>query len=125
MARIKTRGSLSETKNFLKSAATGFKNISFDEFGKMGVNALREVTPVRTGKTAASWEYRIVRKNKSIIIEWHNTNLTNNGEVVALLLQYGHGTPSGYFVEGKDHINPAMKPIFEQAINKIWMEVNK
>jgi hypothetical protein len=92
----------------------------------MGVDALRDATPRRTGKTANSWEYRIVRdKDKVTSIEWYNTNYSNNGESIALLIQYGHATQSGYFIKGRDYINPAIEPVFEEIAEKVLKEVGK
>lgn len=96
-----------------------------DECGQLGVEALREATPKRTGKTAASWEYRIVR-NKGVptAIEWYNTNYSSSGECIALLIQYGHGTQNGGYIEGRDYINPALKPVFDEIAERVIKEVN-
>lgn len=97
-----------------------------DECGQLGVEALRDATPKRTGKTAASWEYRIVR-NKGVptAIEWYNTNYSSNGECIALLIQYGHGTQNGGYIEGRDYINPALKPVFDEIAERVIKEVNE
>ena len=97
-----------------------------DECGRLGVEALRDATPKRTGKTAASWGYRIVRKNGTpTAIEWYNTNRSSSGECIALLIQYGHGTQNGGYIEGRDYINPALEPIFDEIAERVIKEVNK
>lgn len=97
-----------------------------NECGQLGVDALRDATPKRTGKTAASWEYRIVR-NKGVptAIEWYNTNYSSNGECIALLIQYGHGTQNGGYIEGRDYINPALRPVFDEIAERVIKEVNE
>lgn len=79
----------------------------------MGVDALSAATPVDSGETARSWTYQIVRSSGYFSIRWLNTN-RSNGVPIAILLQYGHGTGTGGYVQGRDYINPAMKPIFDQ-----------
>ena len=97
-----------------------------DECGRLGVEALRDATPKRTGKTAASGGYRIVRKNGTpTAIEWYNTNRSSSGECIALLIQYGHGTQNGGYIEGRDYINPALEPIFDEIAERVIKEVNK
>lgn len=81
--------------------------------GARGVAALRANTPVGTGKTAASWQYKVKETNRGVKIVWYNTNI-NNKVPIAIILQYGHGTRQGGYVQGKDYINPAMKPIFDE-----------
>lgn len=88
----------------------------------MGVEALRDVTPVDTGTTADSWDYTIERKPGSVSIYWTNSNI-NDGVVIAVILQYGHGTGTGGYVEGTDYIRPAMKPVFDQIAKDAWEEI--
>lgn len=87
--------------------------------GEAGVAALAEATPKRTGKTAASWSYEVKKTNQGYRIDWTNTNMSN-GISVAMLIFYGHGTSTGYYVEGIDYINPALKPIFEKLGHDAW-----
>lgn len=94
-----------------------------DEYGQKGVNALRSVTPIDTGKTANSWSYEIEKSDKHISIIWKNSNVNANGTPIAILLQYGHGTSSGGYVQGKDYINPAIKPIFDEIEKRVWQEI--
>ena len=95
-----------------------------EEIGKEGVEALAEYTPKRTGKTAASWQYRIKEKEKTgwLELEWFNTNF-NKGISIAWMIQYGHGTPRGGYVKGVDFINPALEPLFEEFGKRIMGEV--
>lgn len=95
-----------------------------NRYGEIGVQALRAATPVRTGKTASSWIYKVERDNGGAKIVWSNINV-NKGENIAILLQYGHGTGTGGYVRGIDYINPAMKPIFDKLAEDLWTEVGK
>lgn len=96
-----------------------------DKYGKLGVEALREATPKDTGKTADSWTYEIVEeKNGNLKIVWHNTNIANDWVPVAILLQYGHATGNGGYVQGRDYINPAIESIFNKMADEAWKEVS-
>ena len=119
---IKQRGDLSRTMRFLKKLKSKDFLKKLDDCGKMGVSALSIATPKRTGKTAASWTYEIHATNHSVELVWINTNI-NKGENVAVLIQYGHGTRTGGYVQGIDYINPTMVPLFEKMANEIWQEV--
>lgn len=85
-----------------------------------GVEALAAATPKRTGKTAASWSYEIETDGKGISIYWKNDNVTKDGDPIAILLQYGHGTGTGGYVTGRDYINPAIKPVFDSISDDVW-----
>lgn len=93
-----------------------------EKYGQLGVELLREATPVRTGKTAASWYYEIKHEGTTSSIVWKNSN-ENKGQSIALLIQYGHGTRSGGFVQGVDYINPAMLKLFDKIIEDLEKEV--
>ena len=93
-----------------------------DKYGQKGVNALAAATPKRTGLTAASWTYEITHNLESTTISWKNTNV-NKGVNIAIILQYGHGTRNGGYVAGRDYINPAIQPIFDQMAVEAWKEV--
>ena len=93
-----------------------------DKYGQKGVNALAAATPKRTGLTAASWTYEITHNLESSTISWKNTNV-NKGVNIAIILQYGHGTRNGGYVAGRDYINPAIQPIFDQMAVEAWKEV--
>ena len=95
---------------------------SLNEYGMRGVQALSAATPVDTGLTAASWGYTIEPSEGSVTISWTNTNI-NDGVNVAVILQYGHGTGTGGYVEGIDYINPALKDIFQEIADAAWKEV--
>ena len=89
----------------------------------MGVEALQANTPVRTGLTAASWTYEIERSQGRTSIYWVNNNVTNQGQPIAILLQYGHGTGTGGYVIGRDYINPSMKSVFDEIEDGVWRVV--
>lgn len=118
-------GSFEKTKKFLESAGS-LKNlrnlIKIDAIAKEGVKALSSNTPKRTGKTASSWGYAIEETNGKIIVSWTNSNVVNYVNI-AIILQYGHGTRNGGYVEGTDYINPALKPIFDAMANDMWKAV--
>lgn len=121
--RIKRRGDHTVTMNFLKDLLDAKYLKKLDKFGEEGVKALSLATPVDTGKTAASWEYKIVETSTGVQLVWYNTN-ENKGENIAILIQYGHGLATGGYVPGRDYINPALRPIFDKIVNEIRKEVN-
>lgn len=92
------------------------------KYAEEGVEALKEATPVRTGKTAASWNYEITREGSSIVINWTNSNIVN-GIPIAVILDMGHGTRGGGYVQGRNYISPAIQPIFDIIAEKAWKEV--
>lgn len=119
---FKHRGNFNRTEKFLNAMiGRSYLNI-LDQYGQLGVQALADATPVRTGKTAASWTYEIERTPERTTISWLNTN-ENQGVNIAVILQYGHGTGTGGYVQGIDYINPAMRPIFENIAAQAWKEV--
>lgn len=124
MITITSKGDLSKTYKFLKKISSQKFLDKIKEFGEKGVQALSNATPVDTGKTAASWGYKVVTTNNSITITWTNSNVVK-GVPIAIILQYGHGTRNGGWVEGRDYINPAIQPIFDEIKNEIWREVTK
>lgn len=122
MIKLTTTGKFDKTNKFLKRASTWSKNVNLDVYAKRGVAALSSATPVDTGLTASSWYYRIDRKDGLISITFLNSNI--NKEVpIAIILQYGHGTRNGGWVEGRDYINPAIRPIFDELADAAWKEV--
>lgn len=123
MLRITQKGDLKKTKNFLKvvKARKYFGNI-LEYYGRRGVEALSSATPVRTGKTASSWNYEVVRTKESTTIYWVNSNVEKYVNI-AIILQYGHATGTGGYVQGRDYINPAIQPIFDEIANGVWKEV--
>ena len=117
------KGDLKKTENFLKKSM----ELRFEEletYGQQGVDALSKATPVDTGLTASSWYYEIKRSNNSVTIEWKNSNIVD-GVPIALIIQLGHGTRNGAYVQGVDYINPALKPVFESIANNAWNEINR
>lgn len=122
MIKITQKGDFSKVEMFLERLKEGFNKSIFDKYGKMGVEALRNATPVDTGLTAASWSYQVKYAKDSVTIEFHNSHI-NKHVNIALILQYGHGTGTGGWVEGRDYINPALQPIFDQMAEEAWREV--
>lgn len=119
---FKHKGDFSKTEKFIERIKSLFKRGTFDKYGRMGVEALSKATPRLTGKTAESWDYTIERSPHSVSIVWTNSNV-NDGVNVAVILQYGHGTGTGGYVEGVDYIRPAMRPVFKQIADDLWEEV--
>ena len=120
---FKQKGDFAKTDKFLYSLVEGWNHHKLDRYGKMGVEALRAATPKDTGKTADSWSYEIVEEKGRTSIYWKNSNIVNGWANVAILIQYGHATRNGGYVEGRDYINPAIQPIFDQMAEEIWKEV--
>lgn len=122
MIKITSTGDFSRTFKFLeKMKNRNIRNI-LEKYANQGVSALAGATPVDSGVTANSWTYSIEVSGESAKIYWSNTN-TNKGVNIALILQYGHGTGTGGYVQGRDYINPAMRPIFDRIADEAWMEV--
>lgn len=124
MLSFNQNGDFSKTLKFLEKEKNAVNLLDLDKYGKEGVAALSSVTPVKTGKTANSWEYKIERKGGFISISWSNTNIVD-GVNVAIILQYGHGTRQGGYVRGINYINPALRPIFDKMAESAWKEVTK
>lgn len=122
MIKIKHRGNFKKTEKFLRTVDRADRMVILHEYGRRGVEALSEATPVRTGQTAASWSYEIRRTGESYTIYWKNSH-TNDGVNIAVLLQYGHGTGWGGYVKGIDYINPALEPVCNELAESIWKEV--
>lgn len=118
-----TGGDFSKTISFFKRIIENTKKLDYlNEYGKRGVELLSAYTPKRTGKTAASWIYEITKEdNSQVTITWKNTNI-QDGVNVAILIQYGHGTGWGAYVQGIDYINPALQPLFDEMAQTIWKE---
>lgn len=122
MIVLKNKGDFSKTTNFLKRITKlDYKSI-LSKYGKMGVDALAKATPINTGLTASSWSYEIVEDDGGATIYWKNSNVVK-GVSIAVILQYGHGTGTGGYVEGIDYINPALRSIFEGIADDAWKEV--
>ena len=120
---ISQRGSFTKTLRFLKKIRSKKFYNKLEAYGRMGVEALSAATPKRTGKTAESCVYEIKITDKTVSIIWTNSNIVDDWANVAVLIQYGHATRNGGYVQGIDYINPAMKPIFDKIADEVWVEV--
>lgn len=123
MITFESKGSFGKTETFLRKVLSYKFMQRMNKYGEMGVAALSSATPVESGKTARSWGYKVVPKKNSIAIVWTNSNVVS-GVPIAIILQYGHGTGTGGFVQGIDYINPAMKPVFDKISQDFWREVS-
>lgn len=119
-----SRGTFALTQAFLKRLEEQRYLRVLSKYGEIGVQALSEATPKDSGITASSWSYEVKMKDGNPGIFWSNSNV-NQGVNIAVILQYGHGTGTGGWVEGMDYINPALKPIFDKLIDDVWKEVTK
>ena len=124
MISFRQKGDFSKLSRYLERAKEAAKVGILDKYGREGVAALVSATPTDSGKTAVSWEYEIVRQNGSVSIVFKNTNV-NKGVNIAVILQYGHGTGTGGWVQGRDYINPAIQPIFDRIADDAWKEVSR
>lgn len=122
MISFKQTGDFSKALKYLNSLMDRRYRDIIEKYAKEGVEVLRLNTPKDTGVTADSWDYEIVTTKKGFSINWTNSNVVGDVPVV-ILLQYGHATRSGSFVEGEDFINPAMRPVFEKIVQSLWKEV--
>lgn len=118
------KGNFEKTSLFLKRAKEAEFLNRLDSVAKEGVIALAQATPVDSGETANSWDYEIVRTKTGAVIYWTNSNV-NDGVPVAILIQYGHATDNGAYVQGTDFINPAIKPVFNNIADEAWREVTR
>lgn len=118
------KGDFSKTRKFFERIKEAVQLGILDKYGRKGVEALKEATPVDTGETAASWYYTIEHDKAGSRIYWSNSNI-ENGYHIAILLQYGHGTGTGGYVQGTDYINPAITPVFEDLADAAWKEITK
>lgn len=119
---FESKGSFKKTENFLRKMAQKELFKSLERYGQEGVAALESATPVDSRKTAASWSYKVTSSKGQHSIEWTNSHVVA-GTPVAILLQYGHGTGTGGYVQGRDFINPAMKPVFDKIADNVWKAV--
>lgn len=124
MIVFRQKGDFRKTNKFFERVKEIFKNGELDKYGREGVEALSKATPIDSGITSKSWYYTIKRQNGIISISFNNTNI-NKGVPIAIILQYGHGTNRGGWVEGRDYINPAIQPIFDKIAEKAWREVTE
>lgn len=121
---FRQEGDFSKLTSFLEKSKELFNVGILDKYGRKGVEALAAATPIDSGETANSWYYRIENKNGSAAIVFCNSHI-QNGVPIAIILQYGHGTRNGGWVEGRDYINPALQPIFDELVKEAWKEATK
>lgn len=124
MISFRQQGDFSKLTSFLEKAKELFNVGILDKYGRKGVEALAAATPIDSGETASSWYYRIENRGGSAAIVFCNSHI-QNGVSIAIILQYGHGTRNGGWVEGRDYINPALQPIFDELANEAWKEATK
>lgn len=124
MITFKQKGSFRHTEQFFKRAKSRELYQRVEKYARDGVTALSAATPMDSGTTAKSWNYEIRFGRGTVNIYWTNSNLSD-GIPVAILIQYGHGTRNGGYVQGVDYINPALRPIFDQIADSVWREVIK
>lgn len=122
MISFRHKGDFSKADRYLEKLRESVKLGVLDKYGRAGVAALSSATPVDTGLTANSWFYEIEHSSGSDKIVFNNSNI-QNGVPIAIILQYGHGTGTGGWVRGRDYINPAIQPIFDQMTKEVWKEV--
>jgi len=122
MIKIRTLGDFKNTERFFNNSKTQLPDrirSVFERYGQQGVEALSNYTPRDSGKTASSWSYEIYAWG----IAFNNSNILTSGTPLAILIQYGHGTKGGGYVQGIDYINPALRPIFDEIADSAWKEV--
>ena len=124
MISFRQKGDFSKLSKYLTRAKNAVRFGNLDKYGREGVAALASATPVDSGLTASSWYYEITRNDGSTTISFNNSNI-QNGVPIAIILQYGHGTGTGGWVQGRDYIYPAIQPIFDKLANDAWREVTK
>lgn len=122
MIKISQKGDFKKSITYMEKLKEAIRLNAFDKYGQEGVSALSSATPVDSGETASSWYYKIERTKNTISITFYNSNV-NKGVPIAIILQYGHGTGTGGWVEGRDYINPAIQPIFDKMAEEAWKEV--
>lgn len=124
MISFRQKGDFSKLTRFLEKAKNAVHLGVLDKYGREGVAALASATPLDSGKTASSWYYEVQHGEGTASINFYNSNV-NKGVPIAIILQYGHGTGTGGWVQGRDYINPAIQPIFDKIANEAWREVTK
>ena len=122
MIRISQKGDFTKTSRYLAKLKKAARLEILNKYGSKGVAALSSATPVDTGQTAGSWSYKIHNNGRGATINFYNSH-TNNGVNIAIILQYGHGTGTGGYVQGRDYINPAIQPVFDELVAEVWKEV--
>lgn len=125
MISVKHKGDFKKTTDFLVRVKDPSRKMAIlNKFGAKGVEVLKDRTPFKTGKTANSWSYEVTKSDGEYVVSFKNSN-ENNGVNIAIILQYGHGTRQGGYVQGRDYINPAIQPVFEEMADELWEEVRR
>ena len=124
MLEITQKGNFNNVTRYLNRLKEGQRYAVLNKYGSLGVAALSNATPIDSGATAAGWYYSIVSRRGYYSIRWHNSNV-RDGIPIAVLIQYGHGTGTGGYVQGRDYIMPAMRPIFDRIAAEAWREVTR
>lgn len=122
MVSIHAPGDFNKTTKALEYMQSGRMFDNLEHYGREGVDALSSASPVDTGRLSHSWGYQIGYTHETVSISWFTTDI-ENGLNIAIIVQYGHGTGTGGWVEGQDYINPAMRPLFDRILNDIWRQV--
>jgi len=126
MIQVKVSGSTAHADAFFQRMSKRQQFEVLRKYGAMGVAALRSATPTDKAVTANSWNYEISEKPGYFAIHWTNSHLDDDGRApIAVLIQYGHATGTGGYVQGRDYINPALRPIFDQIAADMWKEVTR
>jgi len=116
-------GDFSRTERFLAKLQRGDMFRAVSTFAEQGVSALSAATPIESGVTAASWSSEVQFTLGGCTIWWRNNHLDSQGTPIAIMLQTGHGTGTGGYVQGRDYINPAIRPVMDSIANAVWREV--
>lgn len=124
MITVRQKGDFSKTEQYLRKLKKPIRRSILDKYGQAGVAALASATPKDSGETANAWSYEIIQNKSNSKIEFKNSHV-NKGVPIAIILQYGHGTGTGGWVEGRDYINPAIQPIFDAMAKEVWREVTR
>ena len=119
---VNVTGTWNKTTSYLAKMSKLDISKELSSYGQMGVYVLAAATPKRSGKTASSWYYRVSRSGNTWFISWYNSNI-HEGVPIAILIQYGHGTGRGAYIQGRDYINPAIRPVFDQITAGVWKVV--
>lgn len=122
MISFRQKGDFSKLTRYFERIKEAVNLSILDKYGREGVAALASATPVDSGKTASSWYYKIEHSHGTAILSFHNSNV-NDGVPIAIILQLGHGTGTGGYVQGRDYINPAIQPLFDKIAEDAWKEV--
>lgn len=123
--KMEVKGDDRKARRYLKKIGAVDYMSGLHAIAQQGVVALSSATPIKTGRTANSWNYEIRKEGDRIYINWNNNHIEGNGVNIALILQLGHGTGTGGWVAGRDYINPTMRPFFDKLADSAWKEVTR